>query len=156
VGDGFGFTATWEVIVGLGTGFTLTPLMTLALSALSEGREGSGSAMIQALRQVGGTIGVAILGTVLNAGYRAQVDVAGLSAQVAEVAKGSAMAAVAVGSPALADSARAAFLHGMAGTLWTCAGIAVTGILLTLVFLPGRATKIAVEAPQSEHDVVSP
>jgi hypothetical protein len=154
-GDGFGFTATWEVIVGLGTGFTLTPLMTLALSALSEGREGSGSAMIQALRQVGGTIGVAILGTVLNAGYRAQVDVTGLPAQVAEVAKGSAMAAVAVGSPGLADSARAAFPHGMAGTLWTCAGIAVAGIVLTLIFLPGRASEPAVEAPQSEHDVVS-
>jgi len=154
-GDGFGFTATWEVIVGLGTGFTLTPLMTLALSALSEGREGSGSAMIQALRQVGGTIGVAILGTVLNAGYRAQVDVTGLPAQVAEAAKGSAMAAVAVGSPGLADSARAAFLHGMAGTLWTCGGIAVAGIVLTLIFLPGRASETAVEAPQSEHDVVS-
>jgi hypothetical protein len=159
VTDGYGFTACWEVVIGLGTGFTLPPLMTLAMSALSEGREGSGSTMIQALRQVGGTIGVAILGTVLNTGYRGRLDASALPGPVAEVAKGSASAAVAVagklGSPALADSAREAFVQGMVGTLWTCSGMAGAGILLALAFLPSRGAIGAAQPPQSEHDVVT-
>jgi hypothetical protein len=36
-------------------------------------------------------------------------------------------------------SVRAAFVDGMDVMLWVCAAIAVTGVLLALVFLPGRA-----------------
>jgi hypothetical protein len=156
--DGYGRTAVWEVVAGLGIGFTLPPLMALAMGELTEGREGSGSAMIQALRQVGGTIGVAILGTVLNAGYRGRIDVAGLSAEDVGIARGTASAAVTLagrlGSPGLADSARAAFVHAVAGTLWTGGGIAAGGILLAWLFLPRRDVRRGAEPPQSEHGVV--
>uniref|UniRef100_UPI0031FE3BA9 MFS transporter n=1 Tax=Amycolatopsis pretoriensis TaxID=218821 RepID=UPI0031FE3BA9 len=60
--DGYGFTVAWASVIGLGTGCTLPPLMTMAMGALTEGRSGAGSALIQVLRQVGGTIGVAVLG----------------------------------------------------------------------------------------------
>src|SRR6266571_1855632 len=66
VHSGYGFAATWVSIIGLGIGFTLPTAMDAALSALSPERSGVGSGVIQALRQVGGTIGVAVLGTVLS------------------------------------------------------------------------------------------
>ncbi|MGV9359802.1 DHA2 family efflux MFS transporter permease subunit [Amycolatopsis sp. NPDC003731] len=155
---GYGATAGWEVVIGLGTGATLPPLMTMAMGALTEGRSGAGSALIQALRQVGGTIGVAVLGTVLNGGYRDGVDVTGLPVPVADAVRGSASGAVAVAEqlhqPGLAASARAAFTDGMAATLWVCAGLTLAGALLALVFLPGR-TATGVQPRESEHDVVA-
>jgi MFS family permease len=155
--DGYGGTVGWEAVIGLGTGCTLPPLMAMALGALTEGRSGAGSALIQVLRQVGGTIGVAVLGTVLNGAYRDGVAVDGLPAPVAEAARGSASAAIAVADrlhlPALAESARTAFTDGMAATLWVCAGVCVAGSLLALVFLPGR-TAGGTQPRESEHDVV--
>jgi DHA2 family multidrug resistance protein-like MFS transporter len=156
--DGYGATVGWESVIGLGTGCTLPPLMSMALGALTEGRSGAGSALIQVLRQVGGTIGVAVLGTVLNGVYRDGVAVAGLPAPVADAARGSASGAISVAAkldlPALADSARTAFTDGMAATLLVCAGLGVAGGLLALVFLPGRAAAEA-QPRESEHDVVA-
>ncbi|WP_410630426.1 DHA2 family efflux MFS transporter permease subunit [Amycolatopsis sp. cmx-4-83] len=156
--DGYGGTAGWEVVIGLGTGCTLPPLMSMAMGALTEGRSGAGSALIQVLRQVGGTIGVAVLGTVLNGVYRDGVGVAGLPGPVADVARGSASAAIAVAGklhlPGLAESARVAFTDGMAVTLWGCAGLGVAGALLAALFLPGRAAA-EVQPRESGHDVVA-
>jgi len=52
--------------------------MNAALGALSAETSGSGSALISALRQVGATIGVAVLGTVLASVYRSHLVVTGL------------------------------------------------------------------------------
>jgi hypothetical protein len=107
--------------------------------------------VIQAMRQVGGTIGVAVLGTALNLGYRNTIDVSGLSAPVADAARDSAAGAVAaaheIGSPALAESARSAFLHGMDFTLWTSAGLALIGLVLTVAFLPKHGAPVQPEPP---------
>jgi DHA2 family multidrug resistance protein-like MFS transporter len=138
VGDGYGFTAIWVSLVGVSIGFTLPPMNGLALAALPIERSGSGSALIQASRQVGGTLGVAILGTVLNAAYRSHLDVSGLPPAAADVARDSASAAIAVGSPGLTRSAQAAFVNGMDVTLWACSGLAVVSIVLALAFLPRR------------------
>jgi DHA2 family multidrug resistance protein-like MFS transporter len=155
---GYGVTVAWETVIGLGTGCTLPPLMSMAMGALTEGRSGAGSALIQVLRQVGGTIGVAVLGTVLNGVYRDGVTTAGLPAPVADAVRGSASGAVAVAEklhlPALADSARLAFTDGMAATLWVCAGLGLAGALLALLFLPGR-TGAGEQPRESEHDVVA-
>ena len=53
-------------------GLVMPTALNAALDALEPSRAGSGSALIQALRQAGGTVGVAVLGTVLNAGYRSE------------------------------------------------------------------------------------
>lgn len=145
VGDGYGFTAIWVSLVGVSIGFTLPPMNGLALAALPLDRSGSGSALIQASRQVGGTLGVAILGTVLNTAYRNHLDVTGLPSAAAEAARDSASAAVAIGSPDLTRSARAAFVDGMDVTLWACSGLAVVSIVLALAFLPRRTQATAPE-----------
>ena len=80
---GTGFAAAWFAAFGLGLGLAMPQTMNAALSALSVERSGSGSALISALRQVGATIGVAVLGTVLGSVYRAHLSVAHLPAAAA-------------------------------------------------------------------------
>ena len=143
VSSGTGFAAAWFAVFGLGLGLAMPQAMNAALGALSAERSGAGSALISAMRQVGATIGVAILGTVLNSVYREHLDVTGLPAAVANAAKGSVVAGVAIadrlGSAALLDSVRHAFVAGMDTMLWICGGIALVGAILAVLFLPRRA-----------------
>jgi MFS transporter, DHA2 family, multidrug resistance protein len=143
VSSGTGFAAAWFAVFGLGLGLAMPQTMNAALSALSAERSGSGSALISAMRQVGATIGVAVLGTVLGSVYRGHLDVTGLPAAAAAAAKSSVVAGVAVahelGSPALLDSVRNAFVQGMDTMLWICGGIALASAILALLFLPRRA-----------------
>jgi hypothetical protein len=83
VASGTGFAAAWFAVFGLGLGLAMPQTMNAALSALSAERSGSGSALISAMRQVGATIGVAVLGTVLGSVYRSHLDVTGLPAAAA-------------------------------------------------------------------------
>jgi DHA2 family multidrug resistance protein-like MFS transporter len=140
--SGTGFAAAWFTFFGLGLGLAMPQTMNAALSALSAERSGSGSALISALRQVGATVGVAVLGTVLGSVYRAHLDVTGLPAAAGALAKSSVIAGVQVarqlGSVALLDSVRTAFVQGMDVMLWICGGIALASAILALIFLPRR------------------
>jgi MFS transporter, DHA2 family, multidrug resistance protein len=141
-GSGTGFAAAWLATFGLGLGVAMPQTMNAALSALSAERSGSGSALISAMRQVGATIGVAMLGTVLSSVYRAHLDVTGLPAAAAAAAKTSVVAgagvARALGSASLLHSVESAFVHGMDTMLWVCGGIALASAILALIFLPRR------------------
>src|SRR6516162_8638634 len=136
VSSGTGFAAAWFAVFGLGLGLAMPQTMNAALSALSAERSGAGSALISAMRQVGATIGVAVLGTVLGSVYSAHLDVTGLPAAAAAAAKSSVVAGVAVahalGSVSLLDSVQAAFVQGLDTMLWVCGGIALASAILPL------------------------
>jgi MFS family permease len=144
--SGTGFAAAWFALFGLGLGLAMPQTMNAALAALSAERSGSGSALISALRQVGATIGVAVLGTVLDSVYRGHLVVTGLPAAAAAAARSSVVAGVQVAhvlrSVPLLDSARGAFVQGMDTMLWACGGIALASAILALIFLPRRSDKI--------------
>jgi MFS transporter, DHA2 family, multidrug resistance protein len=161
-GSGYGFAAIWITVVGLGAGFAMPTALDAAIGALSAARSGVGSGLIQAVRQVGSAIGVAVLGTVLNSSYRGHLDVAGLPAQAAGAVRESVAAGVEVarqvGSSSLLDLVRAAFVHGMDAMLWVCAGLAVVGVVLALALLPSRSTPIVRASEtraESEPEVVA-
>jgi hypothetical protein len=62
-----------------------------------------------------------------------------------------------LGSAALRDEVRTAFVTGLANLAWVAGAIAVAGVVVTLLFLPARATRVAEEASEqaeSGHDVV--
>jgi MFS transporter, DHA2 family, multidrug resistance protein len=143
VHSGTGFAAAWFAVTGLGLGFAMPTALNAALGALSPERSGSGSALITAMRQVGGTIGVAVLGTVLASVYRGQLHLTGLPAAAAAAARSSVAGGVAVarasGSAPLLTAVRTSYVHGMDVMLWSCAGIAVAAALLALAFLPRQA-----------------
>jgi MFS transporter, DHA2 family, multidrug resistance protein len=140
VHSGTGFAAGWFAAVGLGLGIAMPTAMNAALGALSAERSGVGSAVITAMRQVGATIGVAILGTVLSSAYRSHLNLAGLPPQAADAVRKSIAGGLAVarhaGSAALADTVRTAFVHAMDVMLWVCGGIALAAAVLALAFLP--------------------
>ena len=139
-----GYTIAWVALAGLGLGLVMPGAMGVALGALSAERSGAGSALLTAMRQVGSTIGVAVLGTVISSSYSSGVAsaAADLPAQAAAAVRSSVGAGVAVanklGSASLLDTVRTAFVHGMDLMLWTCAGIAVGCALLAVIFLRPR------------------
>jgi MFS transporter, DHA2 family, multidrug resistance protein len=142
VSSGTWFAAAWFAVFGLGLGLAMPQTMNAALSALSAERSGAGSALISAMRQVGATIGVAVLGTVLSSVYRSHLVVTGLPDAAASAAKSSVVAGVAIaqktGSASLLDSVRHAFVAGLDTMLWVCGGIALASAILALLFLPRR------------------
>ena len=153
VGSGYGYAAVWVIVIGAGLGFALPGAMNAALGALSAERSGVGSALIMAMRQVGGTFGVAILGSILSSAYRSGLRAAVVPAGLAAVVRDSVSEGVAVahklGSAALFDTVRAAFVHAMDVMLAVCAGIAVVGIVLALVFLPRRSEPVEAAEPSA-------
>lgn len=142
----FSFTAFWITIAGIGLGLALPTAMDSALGELSAERSGIGSALIMAMRQVGGAFGVAILGTVLNSSYRSGLALTGLSAKVANTVEQSVSAGVAVAeklqSSTLLNNVRGAFVDGMNTMLLVSAGIAVIGIICTMMFLPRKQSNM--------------
>ena len=149
LGSSTGYVLAWVALAGLGLGLVMPTAMGVALGALSAERSGAGSALLTAMRQVGSTVGVAVLGTVISTSYSSGVATAaaGLPEQAAAAVRSSVGAGVAVahklGSTALLDTVRTAFVHGMDIMLWTCGGIAVGCAILALLVL-GRP--VAAEA----------
>ncbi|HWC81109.1 MAG TPA: MFS transporter [Pseudonocardiaceae bacterium] len=149
---GYGLTATWLALMGAGLGFAMPTAMNAAMSPLSAERGGVGSALLMALRQVGGAIGVAVLGAVLGAVYRGGLELTGLSTAIAAPVRDSVNTGVAsaekLGSARLLDTVRVAFTHGMDAMLWVSAGLAALGVLIAVLFLPASsATMKALDGP---------
>ena len=134
------FVAVWMAVAGMGLGLALSTSTSAALVELSEERSGVGGAVLQAVNKVGGPFGTAILGSALSSVYLSRLVVTGLPAAAAAAVRRSVFAGVAVaqqaGSPALLHSVRSAFTDGMDTALVVSAGIAILGLVLTLLFLP--------------------
>jgi EmrB/QacA subfamily drug resistance transporter len=116
-------------IAGAAVGAAVAPATAAVLGALPMDRIGAGSAVNNAIRQVGSLLGVAVLGTVLANAYQRAISpsLGGLPAGVRDTAGQSAEAtrrvAAAAGRPDLADAANHAFIHAMhiaAGTAGAC------------------------------------
>jgi EmrB/QacA subfamily drug resistance transporter len=141
VESGYGFVALWLSLTGFGFGVSLIPAMNGGLSALPRDRAGSGSGLLMTMRQVGGAIGIALLGSLLAGVFRDRLDVTGLPAGAADTAGESVVAAHMVaqhtGSAELLASANSAYVHGMGVVLLVCGIAALVAALLAAAFLPG-------------------
>ena len=106
-------TPIWVVIVaffifGFGMGNVIAPASTVMQNVLPLGRVGAGSAVQNTVRQVGGALGVAIIGTVLATQYASRVDSAidELPPQVPDAARQAARESI-VATDAVLDAAAA-------------------------------------------------
>jgi EmrB/QacA subfamily drug resistance transporter len=144
--DGYGFVSAWLSTIGLGVGFAMIPAMDAVLGSLPKDRAGSGTALTMTMRQVGGALGVAILGSVLAGAYTAQAPDTGgsLPAAAAIAAQTHQMAILLTGQHA--------YLQAMDRVLLVCTGVALAGAVLAAAFLPGRDTAVVVEE-ESEHEL---
>jgi EmrB/QacA subfamily drug resistance transporter len=140
VGSSTLVVAVWMAVAGMGLGLALSTSTSAALVELSEERSGVGSAVLQAVNKVGGPLGTAILGSALSSVYLSRLVLTGLPNATAAAVRQSVFAGVAVaqqtGSASLLLSVRSAFAGGMDVALVVSAGIAVVGLVLTLLFLP--------------------
>ena len=154
--------AIWLTIGGVGVGLAMPITMAVALDELSTERAGVGSGLLMTIRQIGGTVAVAVLGTVLNSQYRSHLTAATahLPADLASAATRSAGSGVAVAaklhSPSLLESVRSALVHATSTTLWVSAGIAVVGVLAaTQLPRKARVTEQPGEAAESRRDLLN-
>ncbi len=143
---GYGRVAAWMVTIGLGSGLALAPAMDAVLGALPPERAGSGSALTMTMRQVGGALGVAILGSVLAGAYAAQAPEAGRESLPAAGAY-----AARTGEVAVFVGGQHAYLHAMDRVLLVCAAVAVVGAVLAAVFLRARPAGDVQAAPSKEE-----
>jgi len=108
------------------------------------------------LRQVGGALGVALLGSLSSAAYTHRLDTAGLPPVAAHAARGTVNGAVAVAGalhdPALLTSAQAAYVHAMTVVLLVCAAAALAGGVAAALFLPARA-HTGPDSGESTHEL---
>src|SRR5215475_11970184 len=118
------------------------------MAAAGGDEAGAGASLNSTLRQVGGAIAVAVLGSVLSASYARALDpaLAALPAADAATARASITQAAQLasrlpaGGPALRAAAGSAFLHGMSIVMLVCAAVTVLAALASLQYLPGRAS----------------
>jgi hypothetical protein len=117
------------------------------MGSLPLAKAGVGSAMNDTTRQVGGALGVAVLGSILASSYGASIQptLRGAPPQVAQAAGDSIGAATTIAAQLgpqgqdLLEGDRSAFLQGLSDAVQVGAGAATLAALLVLLFLPARA-----------------
>jgi hypothetical protein len=158
IGDGYGPVAWTLGVLGFGMGLAMAPATDSFMGAVPTARAGVGSAMNTTSRQVGGALGVAVLGSVLTSAYRDQLTpaLAGLSDQATTVARDSVDAALGVADrlgPAggeLAQAARAAFVDAMGTAALAGVTVALLGAVVALAFLPSRPQAESAESMDAQ------
>ncbi len=162
VDSGYGLVAAVVVTLGFGMGNVMAPATDSIMGALPLAKAGVGSAMNDTTRQVGGALGVAVLGSLLAAAYRGTMDgaqaVQSLPAPLRDMARDSLVKATAVarqlgGEPgaAVLSAAQHAFVDAMGRSALVAAGVAVAGALVALAFLPARIA----ESPEASAEAAT-
>ena len=148
-----GDSTYWHFLLGLlvfgfGMALTSTPSTTAIVTSLPRAKQGVGSAVNDVSRELGSALGIAILGSLFNKGYRDSVSqaTAALPPEAAHAAEESAGAAFAVATQLgtdgerLADSVRDAFAAGLHDALTAGAAIAILTAAFTLWRAPRRGS----------------
>jgi hypothetical protein len=149
---GYGTIAAQMVVLGTGMGLTSAPATEAIMGVVPTAKAGVGSAVNDATRLLGGTLGVAVIGSVYASLYASRLATAlpiGLSATVARTAHASVGGALTAasklgfaGHPVLASgvhhAASAAFFHGFHAANYVAAGVAAAGAVMALALLPAH------------------
>lgn len=149
-------TSYWGVIVpsmvflASGLACVTSPATEAVMGSVTREKAGVASAVNDTSREVGGTLGVAVVGSVFASLYGPAIldKLKGLPIPKAglDAAESSMAAALAVaerapeqGRDVVVQAARDAFMHGWATACIVAACVAIAGSLMALVFLPNRA-----------------
>lgn len=154
-GDGYLSVLPGILMIGAGVGLAMSPSTAAITSSLPEEKQGVASALNDTMREMGGAVGIALIGSVLNSAYRTNVEpaVASLPPIVAEPVTAGIGGALAVADQlgtdgtALVNAARQAFVDGMTPALYLAAGLALAAAAFTAL----RGPKTAAEAEPRLH-----
>jgi EmrB/QacA subfamily drug resistance transporter len=169
-GTGYGTIAAQMVVLGTGMGLTSAPATEAIMGVVPKAKAGVGSAVNDATRLLGGTLGVAVIGSVYASLYASRLTAAlpdGLPSAVTRTAHASVGAALTVaggqghaGHPALAagihDAATSAFFQGFSTANFVAAGVATAGAVMALALLPAHPLARPEDEPPELQSLGSP
>ncbi len=133
-GSSYGLLLAGLPLCGAGMGTAMTPATTIITDALPRAQQGVASAMNDLARELGGVLGIAVLGSVLAQAYRDELRPEELPEGLAEQARSSLALALRVGGRT-AQQARAAFTDGMHDALLVGAVGVATSLLVVAILL---------------------
>ncbi len=143
-------------IMGAGMGLVMAPASTTIMSTVPAHQAGAGSAINDTIREVGGALGVAIVGSLAAGVYRSRLGSALATAHapgaVVHQATSSVAAADAIGAHAggptgseLLTAAHSAFVNAMAMGIRVAAAVALVSAIAAIFALPRRSQPAALE-----------
>jgi EmrB/QacA subfamily drug resistance transporter len=142
-GDGYLPVALAMFVQAAGMALVFAPATESIMGSVPPAKAGVGSAVNDTTRELGGALGVAVLGSLLSSAFASRMaDIAAPAAARESLGAALAVATTLPGQAGaqLADAARAAFVDGMGITLAVAAAVLVAGAIGALVLLPSRAT----------------
>jgi Na+/melibiose symporter-like transporter len=147
VNSAIGLVIVITVILGVGMANVMAPATESIMSTLPREKAGVGSAVSNTIRQLGGALGVAVLGSLIAATYRTEMTdtVAKLPEPVQHAARESIAGTYGVAGRlgpaghALIGPANTAFVHAMHLAAVGSAVVALLGTLVVLAWLPRRS-----------------
>jgi hypothetical protein len=130
-------TSYWLMLAGLlplgaGMGLAMTPATAAITAALPSAKQGVGSAMNDLARELGGALGIAVVGSLQQTVYRSDLAVPGIPA----AARSSLAVATHLGST-VSGHAQTAFVDGMQSALLWAAAVMAAGFLVVALLLRG-------------------
>lgn len=136
------------LVMGVGVGLSLTPSTEAITESLPADKQGVASALNDTTRELGGAVGVALLGSILASGYRGSLEdeAATLPGEVVHVAgEGIAQALGLAASPdsgldasaagRLVEAAKHAYVDGWIQSMWV--GVAIVAVAFAFVVVRG-------------------
>lgn len=152
--------ATAIALIGFGVGAATAPGTELIVAAVPRTMAGVGAAINDTTRELGGALGVAIIGSIAVSVYRHNLtDLTGLPAATMSVAQDSLAAALQAAnaapdrSQALADAAREAFVAGFATASWAAAAaVAVIAATVAVSAFRSQPTRVPTALPAATPD----
>jgi EmrB/QacA subfamily drug resistance transporter len=150
-------------VMSLGMSFTMTPMTTLIMGSVPPEHAGMGSAMNDTTRELGTTLGVAVLGSLLSSGFASRFDSTAdvLPADARDLAKSSLAGARVVSDQiggsqgeAIFNAAKDAWVHGLQLSMTVGAAIILGAALLTWRLLPDNRSTETVDGDLFDEDGV--
>jgi EmrB/QacA subfamily drug resistance transporter len=150
------------VTMACGMALCVSPLTGSIMSAVPLGRAGVGSAMNDTTRELGGALGVAVLGSIVASRYDSQIAsvISGLSGPSRDLADSGLAGALQVGAQVGGDqggrivsSARDAYVSGMSVATLVGAAVALVASVIVYRNLPSALAARAPSAPPAAESI---
>ncbi len=167
-GCGFLLMSTWTadmtyvdlLIMGFvmmtGISAAMTPGTNILMSSVPRNRSGMGSAMNDTTRELGGALGVAVLGAILAAVYEEKIvtTASQFTGEIKAALESSLAVALEVGErigpggEAVAEAAKTAWMQGIELSALIAAGILFFSAAVAIIFLPNKKEEDRIKAEQ--------
>ena len=158
-GTSYGFNAIGLTSFGVGVGLVMTPMTTAAMNAVPAAKAGVASGMLNMSRMVGATLGVAVMGAVVQSVGQHHLDGL-LPARIPPAAHARLNDALSLGGAgvsgvpgAIVAALHSAFVFALDKGLLVCAALAfgTAVVAVGLVRATPGSDSATLSAPQGEH-----